>query len=83
VTVSRLSAEQRSVLQMLASDPHGATEDLLVLAHGFDSNMIAGLVCTGLATAKCESMKAGGKRVEVVRVRITAAGRRAIASRIE
>jgi hypothetical protein len=63
---------------MLAGDPRGATEDLLVLAHGFDGDMIAGLVRTGLATAKRESMKAGAKRVEVVRVRITAAGRRAI-----
>jgi len=54
------------------------TEDLLVLAHGFDSDMIAGLVRRGLATAKRDSMKAGGKTVEVVRIMITDAGRRAI-----
>jgi hypothetical protein len=51
-----------------------------VLAHGFDSDMIAGLVREGLATAKRESMKAGGKTIEVVRIRITAAGREALAA---
>jgi hypothetical protein len=40
--------------------------------------MIAGLVRTGLATADRESVDARGKAIEVVRVRITAAGRRAI-----
>jgi hypothetical protein len=74
----RLSTEQRQALELLAGDPHGATEELLVLARGFDSDMIAGLVPRGLATAKRERMKAGGKTVEVVRVRITEAGRRAI-----
>ncbi len=63
---------------MLATDLHGATEELLVLAHGFDGDMIAGLVRRGFATAQRESMKAGGKTVEVVRIGITAAGRRAI-----
>jgi len=59
---------------MLASDPHSATEDLLVLAHGFDSDMIAGVVRAGLAAAGLESMKAGGKTIEVSRIRITKAG---------
>jgi hypothetical protein len=49
-----------------------------VRAHGFDSDMIAGLVRAGLATAERETMKAGAKPVEVVRLRITAAGRTAI-----
>jgi hypothetical protein len=70
----RLTAEQRGALEMLASDPHGATEELLVLAHGFDSDMVAGFVRHGLATAEREIVKAGGKTVEVVRVRITALG---------
>ncbi len=74
----RLGPEQRRVLELLARNPDGATEELLLLAHGFDSDMIAGLVRRGLATAQRESMKAGGKTIEVVRVRITAAGRRAV-----
>jgi len=40
--------------------------------------MIAGLFRTGLAAAEREVVMAGGKAIEVVRVRITAAGRRAI-----
>jgi hypothetical protein len=77
----RLSPQPRRTLELLsllASSPHGATEALLVRGHGFDSDMIAGLVRAGLATAERETMKAGAKPVEVVRLRITAAGRTAI-----
>ena len=63
---------------MLASKPHGAAEDLLVLGHGFDSDMIAGLVHEGLPAAKRESLKAGGKTIEVVRIMITGAGWKAL-----
>jgi hypothetical protein len=66
------------MLRLLANSPHGATEALLVRVHGFDSDMVAGLVRTGLATAERETMKAGAKPVEVVRLRITAAGQKAI-----
>jgi hypothetical protein len=45
---------------------------------GFDSGMVAGLVRAGLATAERETMKAGAEPVEVVRLQITAAGRKAI-----
>jgi hypothetical protein len=55
----RLDVEQRRALEMLASIPHGVTEDLLVLAHGFDSDMIAGLVQAGLATAHRETVRGG------------------------
>jgi hypothetical protein len=68
---------QRQALETLAGSPHGATEDLLALAHGFNSDMIAGLVRTGFATAQRETVEAGGKSVEVVRIRITEAGRQA------
>src|SRR6266478_4384313 len=56
------------LLELLASSPHGATEALLVRAHGFNGDMIAGLVRVGLAIAERETMKAGAKPVEVVRV---------------
>jgi hypothetical protein len=77
----RLSPQPRRTLELLsllAGSPHGATEALLVRAHGFDRDMVAGLVRGGLATAECETMKAGANPVEVVRLRITAAGRKAI-----
>lgn len=74
----RRSARQREVLEMLAGSPHGATEDLLAFAHGFNGDMIAGLVRTGLATAQRETVEAGGKSAEVIRIRITEAGRQAL-----
>jgi hypothetical protein len=77
----RLSQQPRralELLRLLASSPHGATEALLVRALGFDSDMVAGLVRVGLAIAERETMKAGAKPVEVVRVHITTAGRKAI-----
>ncbi len=56
------------LLKLLASSPHGATEALLVRDHGFDSDMVAGLVRAGLAIAERETIKAGAKPVEVVRL---------------
>jgi len=40
--------------------------------------MVGALVRAGLATAERETMKAGAKPVEVVRLQITGAGRKAI-----
>jgi hypothetical protein len=75
----RLTREERRSLELLASDPHGATGDRLVIAHGLETKMLAGLVHEGLAMAIVgESMEAGDKTVEVVRITITDAGRRAI-----
>jgi hypothetical protein len=77
----RLSPQPRrslELLKLLESSPQGATEALLVRAHGFDSDMVTGLVRAGLATAEREIMKAGTKPVEVVRLQITAAGRKVI-----
>jgi hypothetical protein len=42
------------VLVLLARFPHGVNEDVLVLAHGFDRTMIAGLIEEGLVTAQRE-----------------------------
>jgi len=74
----KLTTDQRSALQILAGCPQGVTEDVIVLAHGFDRDMLAGLVRAGLATAWYEMVRAGGKKVEVVRVGITDAGRQAL-----
>jgi hypothetical protein len=77
----RLTREQREALELLADIPRGVTEDLLVLAHGFNSDMIAGLVSTGLATPRRETIQAGGKTPDVVRIRITEAGQEALKAR--
>jgi hypothetical protein len=79
----RLSPQPRraiQLLELLSSSPHGATEALLVRVHGFNSDMITGLIRAGLATASRETMKAGAKPIEVVRLQITNAGRSAIES---
>jgi hypothetical protein len=73
-----LSDEQRRALALLASIPHGVTEGQLALVHRFDRDMIAGLVRAGLATPRRETIETGDRRIKVVRLIITAAGRRAL-----
>jgi hypothetical protein len=65
------------LLDLLAISPRGSTEALLVRAHGFNTDMINELVRAGLATTERETMKAGTKLADVVRITITDAGRRA------
>jgi hypothetical protein len=80
----RLSPHPRRVLELLdllALNPGGATEALLVRAHGFSCDMINDLVRAGLATAGCETTTAGAKPAEVVRIRITETGRDALKRR--
>ena len=79
MTSLRITLDQRRALELLARDPNGATGHLLVIAHGFEMKTLAGLVHEGLAAAIVgESVKAGGKTVEVVRFWITDAGRDAL-----
>jgi hypothetical protein len=74
-----LSEEQRHALALLDSVLKGVTEDQLALVHGFNRDMIAGLVHKGLATAQREIVTASGRTtIEVVRIRITDAGRMAL-----
>jgi broad specificity phosphatase PhoE len=72
-----LNPRARRALELLAGDQRGATEALL-LAHGFTLRMLVGLIRAGLATAEREMMKAGAKPSELVRVRITDDGRKAL-----
>jgi hypothetical protein len=74
-----LTSERRRALQLLASSPCGVAAELLVLAHEFSRDMLAGLVVAGLATVVAETLKADGPTIKIERVRITDAGRRAIA----
>ena len=50
-----------------------------MLAHGFSIDLMVDLIDAGLATAQAERMVAGSRPIEVTRVRITEAGRRALA----
>jgi hypothetical protein len=62
---------------LLASCRDGCTEALM-LAHGFTVPQMVELVHAGLATATAERMVAGNETIEIARVRITEAGRRAL-----
>ena len=48
------------------------------MAHGFSTEMIAELIRDGHADAQAERAMAGGRAIEIIRVRITDAGRRAL-----
>ena len=77
----RLNPQPRrtvELLKLLGSSPYGATEALLVRAHGFDPDIVGRVVRAGFATSERETMKAVGRSVEVVRLQITVAGRKAI-----
>ena len=69
-----VTREERRALAFLANDPNGVTEAML-LAHGFAVSALARLVVDGLAIARHET---GGRMMDVVRVKITNAGRAAL-----
>ena len=72
----RLSREQRRALKVLADTPRGVSEEVLMVAHGFPAEMIAGVVLIGLATMVTETRQAPrGLTIKVERIRITDAGR--------
>jgi hypothetical protein len=77
MTKPRLTADQRRALEILASDPQSATEAFMH-AHGFSLKTLISLVRARLATVRREIVKTHGKKIEVVRIMITDAGRRAI-----
>jgi hypothetical protein len=71
-------ATPRRALELLAASRDGVPEAIL-LAHRFSIELLVKLVDAGLATASAERMLAGRHPMEVTRVRITDAGRRALA----
>ncbi len=70
-----LSPKARRALELLASNPLGDTEALML--HGHET--LSGLVLAGLATVVTETMKAGAATVKVERYMITDGGRDALA----
>jgi hypothetical protein len=73
----RPKPDRRRALELLASCRDGCTEAMM-LAHGFTIPQMVELVRAGLATATAERLVAGSRKIEVARVRITDAGRRAL-----
>jgi hypothetical protein len=74
---ARLNPRARRALELLASNALGLTETFM-LAHGFTRTMLAALVRAGLITTQREAIGAGGTRIKIARIEITAAGRRAL-----
>jgi hypothetical protein len=70
--------DRRRALELLAASRDGCTEAIM-LAHGFSIDMMVELIKAGLATAQTERIVAGDYRGERARLRITEAGRRALA----
>jgi hypothetical protein len=73
----RPKPDRRRARELLASCRDGCTEAIM-LAHGFTVPQMVKLIRAGLATAQSERVVAGGRTIEVARVRITDAGRRVL-----
>ena len=67
----------RRALEMLAAAPEGVT-DAALLAHGFKSTVVIGLVKSGLANSVTERIWAGRCQVEVRWLWLTESGRKAL-----
>jgi len=76
-TRRRPKPDRRRALELLAASRDGCTEAIM-LAQGFTVPQMVDLVRAGLASATAERVRAGGKTIEVARMRITEAGRRAL-----
>jgi hypothetical protein len=70
--------QRHRALELLEASIDGCTEAIM-LAYGFKTELLVELVNARLATATIDRMVVGGRRVKVIRMRITAAGRRALA----
>jgi hypothetical protein len=76
---ARLADYRRQALEILSgAGSRGCTTLLAQMAQGFTTDTLAGLVRDGLATAAPETVMAGGRTIEITRVKITDAGRRAL-----
>jgi hypothetical protein len=76
--MAKLTDEQRRPLQFLARSQNGCTEALM-MAHGFDLSMLGKLVIDWLAGAEAHDTMAARRRIKVIWMHITTAGRKAIA----
>jgi hypothetical protein len=77
--MTKVTPEHYRALALLAEAPGGCLETVLVDAEGFTLDALAELLCAGYALVAPETVRVGGRKIEVARVRITDAGRRAIA----
>ena len=72
--------DRRRALALLAESPDGCARAVM-LARGFPLALLNYLVRAGFATSYLERGERGDKLIEIMRVKITEAGRRALAIR--
>ena len=70
--------DRRRALRLLADSPSNGHTEAIMLAHGFSPALIVDLIGDDLVTATTERVGGGKQTVEVVRLRITEAGRKAL-----
>jgi hypothetical protein len=73
-----LTDEQRRALRILARNPNGCT-DAVMMARGFEREILAMLVFDGLVNVEAHETILGRRHMKVFWLRITEAGRKAIA----
>jgi hypothetical protein len=71
----RISASPRRVLELLANAPRGRSDPNFIALFTIE---LLELVEAGLVDAQAEAVTEGSRTTETVRVRITAAGQRAL-----
>ena len=76
-TQTRFDNDRRSALAVLADTPEGRTRAMM-LARGFSLALLNRLVRAGLATTHVDREERADKLIEIVRVKITEAGRRVL-----
>ena len=77
-TIDRpLDDDSRRALALLAENSDGCGRAVM-LAHGFPLSLLNRLIRIGLATSHIEREERPDKPIEIVRLRITDAGRRAL-----
>jgi hypothetical protein len=74
-----MTPEQRRALKILAvAGQRGSAIPVLLMAHGFPADLLAGLMLDGLATKSPEPLSSDSRTVEAATLRITDAGREAL-----
>jgi hypothetical protein len=69
---------RRRALHLLYGSPDGCTANVLAV-HGIPNNVVADMFGAGLVSVELEPVAGGGPPAEETRVRITEAGRQALA----
>jgi hypothetical protein len=75
--MTRADDERRRALALLAENPDGCSRAIM-LARGFPLSLLNRLIRAGLATSHIELEERPDKPIEIVRLRITETGRRAL-----